>query len=587
MSSDDIKKSKSLPENENNNKSDAENVSADEQSAEKSSGIDSKNEDQVRNTGFIEENSSIFTAPTIQPKKKKSRKKSRVRNLIIAIIIMLVFIAAAVGIVYIFGQSGSDEDSTSSSGSTSSISVKSVSQSDIARVEVKNKYGSYTISASESNSSSESGSSVSSQSSAVSSNSNLSWNLEGVDARIPIDNEVIAGIPEAAATINAQRRLADSVSNPAEYGLDNPEITVKVILKSGEEYTISIGSETSIASGRYMRVSGDDAVYLSESGFEEPFDTSTAYFAELVIVSALEQSSTYASYFSGEDLIGYDSIKLSGSIYPQEVNLAFTPNDSLLAYKVTSPIQDYANEVTVVDILSPLSGSLYASETYMLSPDAGALSEYGFDNPTSVAEYTIKDVHLKITVGKSDGDGYYAVMVNDIPAIYKVSEANIDFAMHSTDEIYYTSILVEAISDIQSLTFKTPDNEYRFDLEHTSTTTTDADGKAETKTDIIVRCNGTEISSSDFRTFYQHLMLMKSVETLPSDIPEGEPEYVITLTHVDSSIPDTVLKFTKYSSRRYIAEKQGGRQLCITSDTINAYVSYVQNLINGEEVPEP
>lgn len=86
------------------------------------------------------------------------------------------------------------------------------------------------------------------------------------------------------------------------------EITVKVTLKSGDEYTISIGNTTSIASGRYIQVSGDNAVYLSESGYEKTFDTSTAYFAELVIVRALEESSTYSKYFSSGDLIGFDSI---------------------------------------------------------------------------------------------------------------------------------------------------------------------------------------------------------------------------------------------------------------------------------------
>ena len=588
MSSDNTKKDKSFSAGENGNITNGQSAAQDNGKGENENIEYALEDEKIPDTGFIDENSSIFTAPTIKPpKKKKNSKKSRIIKLIIAIIVMLALVAAAVGIVLIFGESGG-EDVSSSSSSGSSISLKAVSTSDISRVEVHNQYGSYVISAAGDNSSEESDSDNSSGSSSSSSSSDdLSWKLEGVDERIPIDDEVIAGIPEAAATVNAQRKLTDTSDSLSNYGLDNPEITIKVTLKGGDEYTISIGDATSIASGRYIQVSGDDAVYLSESGYEETFDTSTAYFAELVIVSALEESSTYSKYFSSGDLIGFDSIKLSGSTYPQPVELVYTPDDSLLAYQVTAPIHDYANEVTAVDILSPLSGSLYAAETYVLSPDAATLSEYGFDNPTSVVEYTIKDVQLKVTVGKSDGNGYYAVMINDIPAIYKVTETNIEFALHSTDSIYYTSILVESIADIQSVTFKTPDNEYLFELEHTSTTTTDEDGETETKTDIIVRYNGAEISSVDFRTFYQHLLLMKSVEALPSDIPESEPEYVLTLTHVDSSIPDTVIEFTKYSARRYIAEKQGGRQLCITSDTVNAYVTYVQNLINGEEVPEP
>ena len=560
-----------------------------ESTCEKSDYTDEGSENEKpSDIGFIDENSSIFTAPTVRPAKKARGKSTRLRNLIIIVAVMLILAAVAVGVVLVFGEQG-ESGNTSSTSSSSNISVKSVSVSDISSVEVHNQYGSYVISADTSESEeSESDASSSSESGSTSSgDEELSWILEGIDERIPLDDEVIAGIPEAAATVTAQRRLSDSADALADYGLDNPEITVKVTLKDGEEYTISIGSETSIASGRYIHVSGDDAVYLSQSGYEETFDTSTAYFAELVIVSALEESSTYSSYFSSGELVGFDSIRLSGSIYPQEVVLEFDPDNSLLAYLVTAPIQDYASETVAVEVLSPLSGSLYAAETYVLSPDAATLSEYGFDTPTSVIEYTIKDVHLTVTVGKSDGEGYYAVMIDDIPAIYKVSESNLSFAMYSTDELYYTSILAEAIGDIQSLTFKTPDNEYRFELEHTSTTTTDENGDTQTTTSVIVRYNGEEISSVDFRTFYQHLLLMQSVETLPSDIPDTEPEYVITLTHVDSSIPDTVISFVRYSSRRYIAEKQGGRQLCITSDTVNAYVTYLNNLLNGEEVPEP
>ncbi len=534
-------------------------------------------------TGFIDEESSIFTAPVKKQENPKQPKKSRVKRLIVALVIIILLTAAAVALALILkDDTGGDVGSSSAS---SSISVVNIQAEEISKVEVKNSYGSYVISAdiTENNASSEI-SSAASADSASSESSDINWVLEGVDERIPLDKDVISGIPEAAAVVNAQRQLGSS-DRLADYGLNDPEITIKVTLNSGEEYTISLGSETSIGTGRYLYVTGLDAVYLAESGYEDTFNTSLTYFADLVLVSALEETSTYSDYFMNENLVGYDRIELSGSLYPQPVELIYAQDDALLAYQVSKPVPDYGNENIITDILSPLSSSLYATEAYVFSPDVAALKEYGFDNPISVVKYKLADINLTITVGKADSDGYHAVMINDIPAIYKVADTSLGFAMYTTDEIYYRSIFVEAIDDVSSVIFTVSDKTYQFDIEHTKTTTVGEDGEKTTTEDIIVRYNGAEISSDDFKTFYEYLLLMQSVESMPSDVPDVEAECILTFKHVDSSVEDTVLEFKQYSSRRYVAEKIGGRSLFIKSETVNNIKTYVENLINGVEVP--
>lgn len=156
MSSDNTKKDKSFSAGENGNITNGQSAAQDNGKGENENIEYALEDEKIPDTGFIDENSSIFTAPTIKPpKKKKNSKKSRIIKLIIAIIVMLALVAAAVGIVLIFGESGG-EDVSSSSSSGSSISLKAVSTSDISRVEVHNQYGSYVISAAGDNSSEES-----------------------------------------------------------------------------------------------------------------------------------------------------------------------------------------------------------------------------------------------------------------------------------------------------------------------------------------------------------------------------------------------------------------------------------------------
>lgn len=519
--------------------------------------------------GYVDEGSSIFTAPS-QQKPAKTHKNSRVLKLVAAVLALALLVACAVVLALVFKDDAEEEPVSSSD--SSSISLMSVSTGDISKIEIKNGLGEYTISAAEETSDS-------------SGDDSADWVLEGVDERIPLDEDLIYDAVDALAVIDAKRELG-SAAGLSDYGLDNPEITARVTMKSGEEYTVSIGAKTAVGSGRYLYVTGLDSVYLADSEYGDILEEPVTYFADLVLVKAIDEDS-YAEYFSSGELIGFDKIELSGSMYPQGMELAYLPDDALLAYQVLSPVKDYGNEVTMTNILSPFSSSLYAADTYAFSPDAATLSETGFDAPLSSVKYTLGDIDLTVTLGKSDGDGNYYVMVNDIPAIYKIAETSADFALYTPDEIYFRSIFVEALDDISSLRFEADGMDYKFDIENKTTTTVNEDGETETKDETIVRLDGREISSSDFKNFYQRLLMMQSVESMPSDVPDAAPECRITFEHVDSSVDDTVIEFTKYSSRRYIAQKVGGRSMFIKSETVNEFITYAQNLVNGEEVPTP
>jgi hypothetical protein len=107
------------------------------------------------------------------------------------------------------------------------------------------------------------------------------------------------------APLNADRKLADSVDDPASYGLDSPQLELRLGLHDGAEATLSVGDQNTRGTGYYARKGDSEALYLinsslvndlrklsSEPPKAQPTPTSTAPSAEPTPESAAAPEAT-------------------------------------------------------------------------------------------------------------------------------------------------------------------------------------------------------------------------------------------------------------------------------------------------------
>lgn len=77
------------------------------------------------------------------------------------------------------------------------------------------------------------------------------------------------GITQLLGGPRTQRELASEITDPALYGLDDPSLTINVVLRDGTQLTVEMGDLTPDSSGNYMRQGGYDELYTVDASWGE------------------------------------------------------------------------------------------------------------------------------------------------------------------------------------------------------------------------------------------------------------------------------------------------------------------------------
>ena len=92
------------------------------------------------------------------------------------------------------------------------------------------------------------------------------------DKSFPVDQDSLTTMTNALGAVSAIRKL-DSPEDLSEYGLDSPVLTVRYTASDDKEAEFTVGDTNDAAGGSYLKISGDDAVYLVASDFADTFNS--------------------------------------------------------------------------------------------------------------------------------------------------------------------------------------------------------------------------------------------------------------------------------------------------------------------------
>lgn len=121
-----------------------------------------------------------------------------------------------------------------------------------------------------------------------------SWELQGREPQ-ETDANYVYDTVHGAAVLTAIEKLADTVENPADYGLLTPSAAVSVHGEAGVLSTLVLGNKTLDQSAYYTQVSGDPAVYLVAAQVAAPFFyTPTQYLKKDVFSLTLPEVASVA-----------------------------------------------------------------------------------------------------------------------------------------------------------------------------------------------------------------------------------------------------------------------------------------------------
>lgn len=388
-----------------------------------------------------------------------------------------------------------------------------------------------------------------------------SW-VKKDDTDFPVNQSTLDSAASSVTSVESDRVLED-VDDLAEYGLDSPANTIKIVTKSEDEdgddttTTLYVGDENSSTSQYYVRKDDEKTVYLVDSSCVEPFTKTLYDYAQMEDFPAISSTDTITK------------ISVDGD---NSYELKKDADTSVWSVSANGE-EDKADSATVSSLVSSFGSMAYNSMADYKCEDK---SKYGLDKPysTITVDYQeeaetsddnaetsdsetpdstetteMVDKQLTILVGNEADDSNRYVMVNDSNEVYTMSEETLSALTDKTEEDFWDmTVSYVSVNSLASLKVNYQGTDYKVNASRE--TSTDEDGN-DTET-VTYKLDGADLNETTFTTFYNKLINMAAQKRLTEKYdPDGDAELTVTFTEEDG---DTLeVSYYSYDTNYYAA----------------------------------
>lgn len=531
----------------------------------------------------VEEESTIFGAPTtITLKQKKTHSK---KLWLLILIIGLIAIVCGVGV---YGVSHwIPETSDASTASTVEELAPIIDEykdgdvSVITSVDVQNDSGSYTI----------------------------CKNDEGF-----MTVKAYADLPHASSSVEEflsnflkivpKKVIKENATKEelASCGLTESKFITTVHYTDGKSVSLVIGDlEKGESEGYYLCEQGKSTIYLVEPALFQAMDTHDTSLLSTTLMSAPNNAT--------DDSTGTPKViqlDLSGSIRPKRISMRYINDEDSTSVKMAGNMVMTApyyrgTDTTVLQEWDTNLVALNADSVVCVHPTAEQLSSYGL-NDRSVADFTVavrkstdedgnnldevkvyNKVSYTIRLGNKDTSGAYYAMVDGVDIVYLVNATYVPWAECQYEDLVNDTLFLRNIVDISKFEIGIDGKTSVVNLKHGKVENSDATSTVST---LEASCNGKALDEESTRAIYRLMMMIQRLAPAPEDASDaGTPALRIALSAVNENSSEvTDCSFYPYSANRYLCVCADGDSYLVKASDIETFITQSQKYLAGEKV---
>ncbi len=472
-------------------------------------------------------------------------KKKKVLPLVLMVILLVVLIVSYFALK---NYNSSKEDTTE----TDSESILSFNYENVTEIELKNPTGTYKFEYDLTDS---------------------TWKYAD-DKDFPLDDSQIKSLLGAICSLNAQRRLEDSLDNISEYGLENPAYTIKVTGDEGIDYTLNIGDKSS-SDNYYAYLDGTNVVYMIDDTTVSYAGKSLYDMAKVDTVTAITDSDVYELEIDGKI---YSYFEGGNAQYDYTVSNNWFEKLDDGSYKALDTTQ-------MSSIISGITGMSYAS-CVNYKPSDEELIQYGLDDEHAkkvVVRYyvTVADETESETESETDTESESETEAEEIKEPHEVTYwfgAKTDdgnYYIRSSESSAVNTVSSETAEKIIAVDEKTLISKNVFAINSGNVTALSVTIGGKTY-DIVQ--NGNVTDSDKYEDIYSKIgeISADSVITDAGEIKEVSPEMTLSYTLNSESFPNVKMEFTKYNGSYYQATINGNTELLVVKSVIDDIITKLQ-----------
>ena len=355
------------------------------------------------------------------------------------------------------------------------------------------------------------------------------------------DFDLQTGAPDSIA--NAAARLEFSMiagldDGGSDFGFDDPRSVVTVEYTDGTKSIFTLGNEAPQNKGAYAKFGDSDEIFVVNSETVAPFDFGVTDLISLTINTSAEaeenaQASEIAITANGESV----------TLVPN------TENNLNGSYFLTEPVKMIAGESESSKIEGGIRG-LYADKVVMVNPSSGQLSDLGLSEPYAKVKAVYPDVTVALSASKPDSEGKINLMVDGEKVVYTLSAEKAAWVTTSREKLKSDYVLSPKMTSLKTMNI----NDTKLDLSSRESTVTDDQGSETTSTITTVFRGTEEIQLDNFSPFFDEAAMIALADD-KADNPSGKAALTISYTYADGNSDKA--EFYEASDNRYVAVLNG------------------------------
>lgn len=433
--------------------------------------------------------------------------------------------------------------------------------SDIVKIEVENKSGSYTVL-------SETPVTVDEETGEETTDTTI-YTLVGFE-----DIELQPGSADTIANDVAAltfTSVADPVGeNAADFGFDNPRATVRTTYSDDTSTTIIVGDSAPSQLGEYVMFGDSKTVYVVATDAVDGL-----LFSVLDLVSLSVNSSA-----STTENAEFEALTLKGDAYGTTIELR--PNEDKAidsSYVMISPEKMYISEVEAANITGAIRG-LYAQKAVCVNPSALQLSQYGLKNPYAQLSAIYPDTSITLKASEPKNDLVYLIADSNI--IYEIKAEYVPWIYTNLNKLLPDTVINPNFSSLTNIMVTDSSGSYDFKVTTVTDTVENSEGITEEVESTTALYKDERLDEDNFYVFYQNICNMENAGTTAEN-GKGTPALTIELSYSTGRNTD-VIKVYPTGNTKYIATLNGKTVCLVYKSYCTKFSQCVQDLIQGKTV---
>ena len=414
------------------------------------------------------------------------------------------------------------------------------------------------------------------------------------DKSFPVDQDSLTTMTNALGAVSATRKL-DSPEDLSEYGLDSPVLTVRYMASDGKEAEFTVGDTNDAAGGSYLKISGDDAVYLVASDFADTFNSDIYQLADMESFPTITSDSiTDINVKSGSHTLeikndsdggrivlenGEEKENCASSSVTQFINtvtgITFKSHveyncKDLSKYGLDKPAADISVDYTTTETVDSEDSDSSkiengAAETAATSAGNAAETAVESTQETADTEETESETEtvqvakqLILHIGSQNEDGDYYAALDGSKEVHVVSGDTVkELIEKKAADFTDNTILSGSLNNAKSIDVAIGSDSWHLVKKEVAKADDLADSaETEAETEEKWYAGDTEIALTDLSSAYSDLSGMSAEKILDTAAkPTGDAAISVTVKWEDDT--ETTVSFTVYDSSFHLAEING------------------------------